>query len=72
VRVDGKKTALFPAYYLFIGFKIPIGSHVVQMRFVPPWFWAGLFINVCCIIGLVILFRKFYRSHANTVTKAGN
>jgi|GEM_PF-3728779 len=61
VRVDGHPIALFPANYLFLGFKVPAGEHQVALHYSPPWFWGGFLLNLICLIGLISLCRKFWK-----------
>ncbi len=60
VKVDGRKVQVFPADYLFIGFRAPGGDHAVELRYVPPGFGAGVMITIVSIIGVMCLFRRFY------------
>ncbi len=60
VKMDGKNAAVFPAYYLFNGVKVPSGQHQIRMVFVPKGFVLGLVINLFSIAGMGILFAKFW------------
>lgn len=60
VTIDGQRAMVFPAYYLFNGFKVPSGEHQVRMVFVPKWFEIGLVINVLSLFLLIALFMKFW------------
>lgn len=59
LTIDGKKERVFPAYYLFNGFKVPAGEHQVTMTFVPRGFEAGAVINILSVFFLGWLFFKF-------------
>ncbi len=60
VYVDGKRVRHFPAYYLFIGFKVPKGSHFIEMKYTPPWLALGIIINVFTVVFLVMLGIKIH------------
>lgn len=40
----------------FIGFDITAGTHVIRMKYTPPWFMVGLMITLGCLLILLIVF----------------
>ena len=44
-EVDGQRTAIFRANYLFRAVKIPAGEHTVIWKYSPASFWIGLVIS---------------------------
>jgi hypothetical protein len=56
VFADGKRVDVFPAQYLFVGFKLAAGEHEIRARFVPPLLVWGLIINLLSILLLWYLY----------------
>lgn len=59
VVVDGLPVQIFPANYLFWGFKISSGQHLVSAYFTPPGLFLGGCINFFVIMVLVVLLADF-------------
>lgn len=57
--VDGKETAVFPAYYLFRGIAVPAGEHEVVFTYQPTHFILGLTVS---LVSLLLLSAIFLRS----------
>lgn len=62
VLVDGKNTEYFNIGHGFMGIKLSKGSHHIEMKYVSPNFYKGLFITIISIIILVIYVRKTNKS----------
>ena len=63
--VDGVRTEIFPAYYIFRGVLLPEGRHAVEFRYEPWSFRAGLWISVSTLVcGLVYTFTAWRRKSA--------
>lgn len=52
--VDGKRVAMFPAYYAFRGIVLPEGDHVVEYRYEPRSFYIGLWISCLAMAGSML------------------
>jgi len=48
--VDGSKTDIFYANYIFRAVRLPAGRHVVEFKFMPDSFLAGLALAACGIL----------------------
>lgn len=59
IMVDGRETELFPVNYIFLGFKVPAGEHIVEARFTPPRLLTGAFVSVATILILLFLYWRF-------------
>ncbi len=55
--LDGRPWPVFPADYLFLGLRIPAGTHTVQLQFCPPGLWVGAFLSMFCLLAVWLLFR---------------
>lgn len=55
--VNGRKQKLFPAWYLFLGFQLEAGDHHVQLRYLPPGIYLGIFLSLLALGYLVYLFK---------------
>ena len=42
VFANGQRVDIFPANYLFIGFRLPAGQYKIETRFSPPGYPLGL------------------------------
>ena len=51
-RSSGQALKLFPANYIFIGFRLPAGEHHIELNFEPPGLRLGILINIMTL-GLV-------------------
>ena len=56
-EIDGKRTPIFRANYLFRAVRIPAGEHTLVWKYSPGSFWVGLSISVSfwIFVGLVWL-----------------
>ena len=52
-RSNGQALKLFPANYIFIGFRLPAGEHRIELNFEPPGLRLGILINIMtlCLVG---------------------
>lgn len=57
--IDGKRVAVFPADFLFLGLQVFAGDHEVILQFVPPGLLLG-FVMFAAVAGLFILKRQFF------------
>jgi len=48
--IDGQETAIFPAYYLLRGVRVPPGNHTIVFNYRPDNFWWAALITVCAYI----------------------
>ena len=69
---NGQALKLFPANYIFIGFRLPAGEHQIKLNFEPPGLRLGVLINIItfALVGaLGVRYRRCYsdRRH-NQVT----
>ena len=62
-EVDGQRTAIFRANYLFRAIKIPAGEHTVIWKYSPASFWIGLVISglAWIFVGLFWLFHVVWK-----------
>jgi len=56
--VNGQPVKIYPANYLFRGVFLPPGEHIVEFRFVPFWFYAGLAVSLISFFGFIYLLLK--------------
>ncbi|MBI5554990.1 MAG: YfhO family protein [Elusimicrobia bacterium] len=56
--VDGKETAVFPAYYLFRGIAVPAGEHEVVFTYQPTHFVLGLTVSLVSLLLLSVIFLR--------------
>ncbi len=59
-RSNGQALKLFPANYIFIGFRLPAGEHHIELNFEPPGLRLGILINIMTL-GLVGALWARYR-----------
>jgi hypothetical protein len=59
VKIDGNFIETFPASYLFIGFLLPAGQHVIEMTFIPPGLFLGALTSIFSILFLTLLFYRY-------------
>jgi len=59
--VDGKRTDIFPADYIFIGLAVPPGEHHVVLTFEPPGLKTGLVLTALSGVFLVFLIASHGR-----------
>lgn len=55
-RVDGKRTTLLHANYLFVGLEVPAGQHTVELVYRPNSFVFGLLLSI--LVGIILLAWK--------------
>lgn len=55
VKIDGKITKTFKVQETFLATKISKGTHQIEIYFVPPYLYLGLFISFCSCLLLFIL-----------------
>ena len=67
-RTNGQALQLFPANYIFIGFRLPAGEHHIELNFEPPGLRLGVLINIITL-GLVGALWVRYR-RAQTLVNA--
>ena len=67
-RSNGQTLKLFPANYIFIGFRLPAGEHHIELNFEPPGLRLGVLINIITL-GLVGALWVRYR-RAQTLVNA--
>ena len=67
-RSNGQALKLFPANYIFIGFRLPAGEHHIELSFEPPGLQLGVLINIITL-GLVGALWVRYR-RAQTLVNA--
>ncbi|MDP2652747.1 MAG: YfhO family protein [Candidatus Omnitrophota bacterium] len=60
LKIDGERAGIFPAFYLFNGFKVPSGEHRIELTFVPKWFEAGVVVNIFSVILAGVLFIRIW------------
>ena len=65
-RSNGQALKLFPANYIFIGFRLPAGEHHIELNFEPPGLRFGILINIItlCLVGA--LWVRYRRTKAPT------
>lgn len=56
-KVDGKRTALLHANYLFVGVEVPSGQHTVELVYQPNSFVFGVLLSI--LVGIILLAWKF-------------
>ncbi len=66
LRVDNIRQPLFPAHYLFMGFKLDKGEHGIDLEFRPVLWNAGLFLSVVGT-GFFLWIIYFYREKIRRV-----
>ena len=67
-RSNGQALKLFPANYIFIGFRLPAGEHHIELNFEAPGLRLGVLINIITL-GLVGALWVRYR-RAQTLVNA--
>lgn len=60
VLANKKKVDIFPANYLFIGFRLPPGKYFIEAKFSPPHLGLGMIINFISIALLLFLSIRCY------------
>jgi hypothetical protein len=53
--IDGKEQPIFQTDYLLRGVALPAGKHVIEMRYMAPAFWKGLYVSLLTLSILIIL-----------------
>lgn len=69
---NGQALKLFPANYIFIGFRLPAGEHHIELNFEPPGLRLGILINTItfALVGaLWVRYRRYFDiQHHNQMT----
>ncbi len=66
--VETEKVAVLDGAY--IGANLTAGTHTVELRYEPEWFWPGIIVSAACLTVFVILaivFRKGFPTFRDTV-----
>ena len=50
--IDGEKTQIFQANYLFQAIQVPAGSHEVVFKFRPLSFFIGAIVSLLTLLGI--------------------
>ncbi|MDP2653120.1 MAG: YfhO family protein [Candidatus Omnitrophota bacterium] len=67
-RINGKAADLFPADYLFIGFRLPAGEFDVTLRYVPPGLrWGTVLTLISLGACLLVLLRHRFSLQKGTI-----
>lgn len=61
VRVDGQAVSIFPADFLFIGFRLPAGEHQVVLHYSPPYLKVGAMISLLAAVFLLLFILRSLR-----------
>jgi hypothetical protein len=66
VKLDGHKSSLYPADYLFRGLYVPSGNHKIQFIYQPLSFWLGLVLSgISWCIFLIMGLARNYSTKSN-------
>ena len=67
---NGQALKLFPANYIFIGFRLPAGEHHIELNFEPPGLRLGILINIMTLglVGALWARHRRNQSSKNCVT----
>jgi hypothetical protein len=57
--IDGQKTSIYRANYLFRAVQIPIGSHQIAFVYRPFWFYFGLGLSCLSLALLVVIYARW-------------
>jgi hypothetical protein len=57
IYVDGKRTSVYIANTVFRASVVPVGTHLVEMKFEPRTLWLGMAISAACGLALLGLSR---------------
>lgn len=63
---NGQALKLFPANYIFVGFRLPAGEHHIELSFEPPGLRLGVLINIItfALVGaLWVRYRRYFDDH---------
>ncbi len=61
---NGQALKLFPANYIFIGFRLPAGEHHIKLNFEPPGLRLGVLINIITFALVGALWVRYRRTEA--------
>ena len=61
-RSNGQALKLFPANFIFIGFRLPAGEHNIELSFEPPGLRLGVLINIITLGLLGTLWVRYRRA----------
>ena len=53
-RIDGEKASLDQADVMFVGMKVPAGSHEIQLTYRTPYLFEGAAISIVSLVGLAL------------------
>ena len=53
-RIDGVKTEIFRANYLFMGVEVPSGTHKIELFYRPNSFQIGRLLSICGILVVIV------------------
>lgn len=57
-KIDGKKTSILTGNYAFRTVFLPKGKHVVEFKYIPVWYLAGLAISVLTCASCLLWIKK--------------
>jgi uncharacterized membrane protein YfhO len=57
--VDGTAQPVLPADAAFQGIRLPVGDHVVELRYRPRGLVAGISVGVAGLLGLILAAARF-------------
>ena len=60
---NGQALKLFPANYIFIGFRLPAGEHHIKLSFEPPGLRLGVLINIITFALVGALWVRYRRAN---------
>lgn len=63
---NGQALKLFPANYIFVGFRLPAGEHLIELSFEPPGLRLGVLINIITFALVGALWVRYRRTKAPT------
>lgn len=69
LRVDGQRHLLFPAQYIFMGFQLDKGEHVIELEYRPVLWRMGILINLLGIglfAGMIYYYLRLNKRQRST------
>lgn len=61
-RSNGQALNLFPANYIFVGFRLPAGEHHIELNFEPPGLRLGVTLNIISLVLVGALWVRYRRT----------